>query len=354
MSRIKKRMSKKQGLPPGTLMHIGGESKSVVDLYHFEYDGSFLEEKSLNSLETINKTKDSSKVNWLNVNGVANTELIAAIGEKFDIHHLLLEDIVNTAQRPKVDEFSGYLYLTVKMLSCDRAKLSIAEEQVSMLLVDNWVITFQERAGDVFDPIRSRIRQSRGKVRAGDSSYLFYALLDCIVDNYFHVVEILEERIDDLNEVVGSNPDKATLRQIHEVKSEVNFLKRVTWPVRDMMFSLLQNDSELISSVTMPYLRDVDDHVKQILDAVADAREGVASLFDLYASTIGNNMNQIMKVLTIMSAVFIPMTFIAGIYGMNFEYIPELSFRYGYFTALSAMFMIAVIMLALFKMKKWW
>ena len=354
MVRIRKLMSKKQGLPPGALMHIGDQTGIKPEVYLFEYDKADLKELNIDDVSSQEPDYDDGHVKWLNINGLADVEIIEEIGKKFDIHHLILEDIVNTAQRPKMDDYFDCLYLTVKMVDCSKEGFGITEEQVSMLLVKNWVITFQERPGDVFEPVRSRLRNNRGRVRALGADYLFYALLDCIVDNYFFVLEQLEDRIDVLNDDVGTRPDKRVLSDIHEIKSEVNYLKRAVWPLRELTSDIIKNEAGFLSQDVIPYLGDIDDHVKQIIDVVSDAREAVTGLFDLYASTIGNNMNQIMKVLTIMSAVFIPMSFIAGLYGMNFSNMPELQWHYGYYTALGVMASIATFMLVVFKMKKWW
>ena len=354
MGRFRKLMSHKQGLPPGALVHIGNELHATTDLYLFEYNKDYIDEKKIDSVDQLDSAGSSDTIYWLNVNGLADTKVIEAIGKKFDIHHLLLEDIVNTAQRPKMDDYSDKLYLTIKMVGCQKGVLQVTEEQVSMLLINNWVITFQERPGDVFEPVRERLRHKRGKSRMRDSSYLFYVLLDCIVDNYFYVLEEVEDRIDFLNNEVVVNPNKETLSSMYKLKNEINFLKCAIWPLRELAGDLMTNEAGLLNPDIMPYLTDIEDHVKQILDMVTDARESTAGLFDLYASTIGNNMNQIMKVLTIMSAVFIPMSFLAGLYGMNFANMPELQWKNGYYIALSTMAGIAVTMLAIFKKKKWW
>lgn len=353
MSKTKKRMSASHGLPPGTLVHIGTESKQKIEMYLFEFNREYYDEESVESVDDI-ESGDDKHIYWLNINGISDIDLVTAIGKKFNLHHLMLEDIVNSTQRPKLEEYSDSLHVSIKMLTCDNVHQTISEEQVSVVLVKNWIITFQERPGDVFETIRNRIRTGRGKVRTSDAGYLFYVLLDCIVDNYFYAIEMVEERIDALNLEVGSDHSDDVLHDMNDVKNQVNFLKRVTWPLRELTGNMLKNDAELLSDSVMPYVRDLDDHVKQIHEAVFSARDAVSGLFDLHASAVNNSMNRVMKVLTIMSAMFIPISFLASFYGMNFEYMPELHWKYAYETLILIMIIIAVSMLVIFKKKKWW
>ncbi len=353
MSKTKRRMSASQGMPPGTLVHIGSVDRQKTEMYLFEFRPDHFDEMALESPADIDLS-DKEHIFWLNISGITDLDLINAVGKKFNIHHLMLEDIVNTTQRPKLEDYDDSLHVSIKMLTCDNLRRQLIEEQVSLVLVNNWVITFQERPGDVFEPIRNRIRTGRGRVRANDAGYLFYALIDCIVDNYFYAVEMIEEHIDALNLEVGTEPDIHTLKAINNVKDQVNTLKRVTWPLRELSGNMLKNDSELLHEAVIPYVRDLDDHVKQIHDAVFAARDAVSGLFDLYSSAMNNSMNRVMKVLTIMSAIFIPLTFLTGFYGMNFEFMPGLHWKYAYEVLIAVMLLVVIAMLAIFKWKKWW
>ena len=264
-----------------------------------------------------------------------------------------MEDILNTDQRPKVEDYKDYLYIVLKMLHNVKGT-EIVTEQISLILHPNFVISFQEGIeGDVFSPVRERLRGAKGRIRGMGADYLAYTLIDAIVDNYFAILEGIGERIEDLEEELVSHPKKETLHRIHELKREMIFLRKAVWPLREVISTLQRGDSPLIKNTTAIYLRDVYDHTIQVIDAIETSRDMLSGMLDIYLSSISNRMNEIMKFLTIIGTIFIPLTFIVGIYGMNFAFMPELKWRYGYFAVMAFMFAIGIIMLFYFKKKKW-
>jgi len=280
-------------------------------------------------------------------------DIIEKIGTHFGIHPLVLEDIVNTGQRPKMEDFEDYIFLVVKMLTCDQSQSDMNTEQVSLLLGPNFVISFQERQGDVFDSIRDRIRNSKGRIRKEGADYLAYVLLDAVVDGYFIVLESLGERIETLEDQVIENPTTETLQVINGLKREMIVLRRSVWPLREVIGALERGGSALIHKATGTYLRDVYDHTIQVADTIDSYRDMIIGTRDTYLSSLSNRMNEVMKVLTIIATIFIPMTFIAGIYGMNFQFMPELGWRWSYFVVWGVMIAVAGVMIAYFKRKDW-
>jgi magnesium transporter len=287
------------------------------------------------------------------VDGIHEVEIIEKIGKNYGIHPLLLEDILNTEQRPKLDDFDDYMFLVLKMLSFDEERGEITTEQVSLILGQNYVISFQEREGDVFNPVRDRIRNAKGRIRRMGADYLAYALLDSIVDSYFLILERIGDRIEGLEEDLISNPDEKTLQTIHHLKREMIFLRRSIWPLREVISGISRKESNLIKESTEIFLRDVYDHTIQVIDTIESFRDTVSGMLDIYLSSLSNRMNEVMKVLTIFASIFIPLTFVAGIYGMNFSNMPELGWKWGYFCALAIMAGIGISMLFYFKRKHW-
>jgi len=353
MPRPIKRISKARGLPPGTLVHIGEGRTEKVKLSVIDYDKNNFQEKELSAVEEAFFYKDSPSVSWLNVSGVHHTDIIQGLGEKFGLHPLVQEDIVNTAQRPKMEDYGDYLFIVLKMLYLNNKGDLIIAEQVSMVLGKNYVISFQEREGDVFAAIRERLRNGKGRVRQLGPDYLAYSLIDAIVDGYFVVLEKTGERVEFIEEKLVSNPKPKTLQLIHNVKSDMVFLRRSVWPLREVIGSMQRSESVLIQKTTEVYLRDVYDHGIQVIDSIESYREMASGLLDIYLSSVSNRMNEVMKVLTIIATIFIPLTFIAGIYGMNFKYMPELDIRWAYPAVLGAMAMIGLVMVAYFRRKNW-
>jgi magnesium transporter len=353
MPRIIKKRSKKTGLPPGTLVHIGEQSTRQVSIRVINYDHDRCEEKAITGLSECFSFAAVAGVTWVNVEGLHDLELIRKIGDCQGFHPLMLEDIVNTDQRPKVEDYGNYLYIVLKMLNTSGAG-EISMEQISLVVGANFVISFQEGLdSDPFDPIRERIRGGKGKLRTMGTDYLAYALLDAVVDGYFGVLERVGERIEELEEAVVATPSPETVRKIHAMKREMIILRKSLWPLREVLGALERRESPLISESITIYLRDVYDHTIQAIDAVEAYRDILSGLLDVYLSSLSNRMNEIMKFLTIIGTIFMPLTFIAGIYGMNFQNIPEYHWRWGYQVCLLVMFVISIVMIFYFKRKKW-
>jgi len=353
MSRFIKKHSQKVGLTPGSLVHIGKKRSEKIKVSLIDYNEKEITEKKLKSIKESFPFKDKPTVTWINIDGVHDTDVIADIGKHFAIHPLVLEDILNTDQRPKIEDFDKYIFIVLKMLSYNENKKEIESEQISLILGSNFVISFQEREGDVFEYIRERLRKSKGRIRKMGSDYLAYSLIDAIIDHYFIILEKMGERIEIMEDEVLSNPNTQTTEVLHDMKKEMLFLRKSVWPLRELLSSLQRNESALISESTSIYLRDVYDHTIQIIDTIESYRDMTSGLVDLYLSSISNRMNEVMKVLTIIATIFIPMTFIAGIYGMNFEYMPELGLWWGYFAVWTVMLILGISMLFYFRKKKW-
>ena len=353
MPRILKKRSEKGGLPPGALVYVGEKKVEKVIITVFDYDSERYEEKELKSIEECFPYKDTPTVTWINIAGIHQVEIMEKIGNHFGIHPLAIEDILNTGQRPKMDDMDDYLFIVLKMLNYNEEDDEIDAEQVSIIIGQNFVISFQEKERDVFEPVRERIRKNRGRIRKMGADYLAYALLDSIVDNYFTILEKIGERIESLEEELVENPSTQTLQEIHSLKSGMIFLRKSVWPLREVINELERGESPLIKETTVIYLRDVYDHSIQVIDTVETFRDMISGMLDVYLSSISNKMNEVMKVLTIIATIFIPLTFLAGVYGMNFKYMPELEWYQGYFAVLCVMVIIGIGMVIYFRKKKW-
>ena len=353
MPRFIKKTSKKAGLSPGSLVHIGDKKIDSIKISLINYDAEHLEEKQLPAIETSFPYRDTEPVTWINVDGLHELKVVEKIGAHFGIHPLVLEDIVNTGQRTKVEEFDDYIYIVLKMLVFDETADHIIAEQISLVLGSHFIFSFQEKEGDVFDFVRERIRKARGRIRKSGCDYLAYALIDAVVDHYFVVLEKLGEKIEFLENQLLENPTPQLLEDIHHLKREMIFFRKQVWPLREVTSSLIKDPSELIRESTHIFLRDVYDHTIQVIDTIESFRDVLSGLSDLYLSTVSNRMNEVMKVLTIMATIFIPLTFIAGIYGMNFEFMPELKWRWSYPALWIILVVIFTAMLGWFKRKKW-
>jgi len=353
MPRFMKRASETVGLAPGTLVHIGDKKTEQVRLSLIEYGATHFQEKSIETVEESFPSNDEPSVTWVNITGLHDLDVIEKVGKHFDLHPLILEDIVNTGQRPKMEDYEGYLFAVLKMLRYDQEEDQVNAEQVGLVVGPNYLLSFQESPEDVFDPVRERLRKGKGRSRKAGSDYLAYALVDAIVDEYFLILETFGEKIESMEEELVANATRQTLQRIHDMKREMIFFRKQVWPLRELIGALSKGESPLVHESTSIYLRDVHDHTIQIIDTIESFRDMLSGMIDMYLSTISNKMNEIMKVLTIIATIFIPLTFVAGIYGMNFRYMPELEWRWGYFMVWSVMLVIAVLLLSFFKKRKW-
>jgi magnesium transporter len=354
MSNKLKPTSKKAGLAPGSLVYVGTKELGDVKITIIDYDAQHLHERTVSHLVECFQCKETPTVSWINIDGIQNPEVMEAIGKHFGLHNLTLEDIMNTEIRPKIEIYDNYILVILKMLNYDSAKKEIISEQVSLVLGENFVLSFQdERKGDVFDPIRLRIQNANSKIRRSGNDFLLYALIDTVVDNYFIVLEKLGEKVEVLEEEIIYQASKNTLNLLYRLKRELIYMRKSVWPLREVVSSLYRDESRLIRKDTHKYLRDIYDHTIQVIDTTESYRDVMASLLDIYLSGLSNKTNETMKVLTIISTIFMPLTFIAGIYGMNFEYMPELKWKYGYFEVMAIMAVAACIMLYWFRRKRW-
>jgi magnesium transporter len=354
MEKMIKKRSKKAGLPPGTLVHIGEKRAEETKITLIDYDEANFQEREIKTVEQCFAFRDKPTVTWINVEGVHQVEVVEKLGNCFGLHPLVLEDILNTDQRPKMEIYGDYVFIVLKMLYGSDSNRLAEAEQVSLILGSNFMISFQEgKEGDVFNPVRERIRSGKGFIRKMGSDYLAYSLIDTIVDNYFIILENLGEKIELLEEELVAHPTTTTIQKIQKFKNEMIFLRRVVWPLREVVSGLGRKESSLIKETTEIYLRDVYDHTVQVMDTIEVYREMLSGMLDIYLSSVSNRLNSVMKVLTIIATIFMPLTFIAGIYGMNFKYMPELEWRWGYPVVWLIVLIIGVSMLIYFKRKKW-
>lgn len=343
----------KTGLSPGSLVFVGHKKteKTAIDI--MDFSAAELREFRTDKPEDFFPLKDSANLSWIDIKGIHNEELIAKVGEHFQIHPLVLEDILNTRQRPKIEFFEDFLFVVMKMLTWNAKKKTIETEQISLVIGPGYVLSFQEKEDDIFNPLRERIRKGKGRIRTMGSDYLAYAMLDITVDNYFLALEEIGEHMEQLESRLLKNPEKEILKDIYVIKRENLMLRKAVWPLRELNAQLERSESPLIRKKTRPFLRDLYDHTVHVIDTVETYRDITAGLLELYLSTIGNKTNEVMKVLTIIATIFIPLTFIVGVYGMNFAYMPELQWPWAYFTVMAIMGVIALLMLWYFRRKKW-
>jgi magnesium transporter len=353
MARPMRRQSAKVGLPPGALVHVGGESAHAVKITRIVYDEAHFEQDELSAIDACLLPEGGHAVTWIDVDGIHRVDILEQLGECFGVHPLVLEDILNTDQRPKLDDYGEYLFAVLKMLRHNDQSGEMEAEQVNLILGAGFVVSLQEKPGDVFDPIRERIRSGTGRIRKMGADYLAYALIDTIVDHYFVVLEQAGERIELLEEELVTDPTPETLQMIHNLKGDMIFLRKSVWPLREVIASLERVESSLIGESINVYLRDVYDHTIQVIETLETFRDMISGMLDIYLSSVSNRMNEVMKVLTIIATIFIPLTLITGIYGMNFRYMPELEWRWGYPMVWSVMLGIAAVMLVYFRKKRW-
>jgi magnesium transporter len=345
--------TKKLGTRPGSVIYTGEKESQNLFVEAFDYTTESLQEKQYQNVEDIFQYKSTKSVTWININGLNHEDAIEKLGNHYALHPLTLEDIVNISQRPKIEEYDDYLFVVLKMLYYDKDE-NIVSEQVSFILGENYVLTFQESDIDVFDGVRERIRHGKGRIRGLGSDYLLYALIDAVTDQYFVIIETMGNKIEDLEDNLfnGYTKDEISV-QIQNLKREVLRIRRNVFPLREIINKIEKNESPLIKDKTLHFFRDIYDNIIQISENIDIYREMIWGLMDMYMTTISNKMNEVMKVLTIMATIFIPLTFIAGIYGMNFDNIPELHYEYSYYILWAVMITLFIGMIIYFKRKKW-
>ncbi len=354
MGKMIKKRSKKAGLPPGTLVHIGEQRAEASKITVINYDDADYHEKELKSVEECFPYKDKPSMTWLNIDGIHQKEILEKLSGCFGFHPLVMEDIMNTDQRPKMEDYADYMYIVLKMLYYSEEEKKISTEQVSLIIAPHIVISFQEGLeGDVFGSLRERLKNDKGRIRKMGADYLAYSMIDAVVDSYFMILEKLGEKIELLEEELISDPGMETLHEIHYLKREMIFLRKAVWPLREVISLIVRGESPLIHDSMKIYLRDVYDHTIQVIDTIETLRDMVTGMLDIYLSSVSNRLNAIMKVLTIIATIFIPLTFIVGVYGMNFKYMPELEWHFGYPMIWLIMLAIGISMLILFRKKNW-
>jgi len=345
-------ISHKTGAPPGTVVYSGEKQTQRVKITLIEYNETEYIEKDFYDFSECMNESNPSMVRWINVDGIHNTELIESIGKKFNIHPLTLEDIVNPNQRAKFEEYENYAVTILKMITLEKDELF--SEQLSIVLMDGLVISFQEaEGGDAFDYIRNRLRQGKGRVRKMGADYLAYALIDAVVDFYFTILERYGDKIEELEDELMNEPARKSLHKLHDLKREMIFVRKAAWPIRELINNMQRSENELIKPTTDIYLRDLHDHSIRVIDTVETYRDLLSSMMDIYLSSVSNKMNEVMKVLTIITTIFVPVTFIAGVYGMNFDNMPELRTQNGYYIVWGIMLVMMIGLIIYFIRKKW-
>lgn len=324
-------------------------SKVILEL--ISYNREVHEKYDELTPEALCKKLSSDRVNWVNLDGLSDLDVIEQLQSHFDIHTLLIEDVLND-QRPKSEEYDDYLFFTMKMLY--RIDENVVDyEQISFILGKNYLLTFQEKEGDLFDGFRERIKLDRGKVRKKQSDYLLYRLIDIIVDNYYNVLDHIGDRIEDIEDNAYENPDNKIFQEIQALKKELIFLRKALYPLREALSKLVKGESEFIQEETLPFFADVYDHVAHLIDSLDTYKDLTSSLLDIHINALNTRMNEVMKVLTVISTIFMPLTFVVGVYGMNFEFMPELHWKWGYTAVWIVMIGIVAAMIIFFRKKKW-
>jgi len=353
MSLFLKKSSKKAGLPPGTVVFVGEKKVEEIRITIIDYDENQYEEREIKNIEDCFHYKDTPSISWINIDGVHQVEVIEKLGAHFVLHPLLQEDVVNTHQRPKFDEFEDHLFIVLRMFFFNEEENELEGEQISLIVGAKFVISFQERQGDVFEQVRERLRNGKGRIRKKGSDYLAYSLIDAIVDSYYNILERLGENIESLQELLVVEPKREDLQIIQHLKRDMLFFRKSVWPLREVVSGLAKSESTLVKEDVLVYVRDVYDHVIQAIDTIETFRDMLSAMMDIYLSSLSNRMNEVMKVLTIIATIFIPMTFLAGVYGMNFKFMPELEWKYAYLFFWIVVLGVLIGMVAWFKKKKW-
>lgn len=342
------------GMPPGSLVHRGRKKVEEVEIFLTGYDAQNIEEKRVENIEDLSGAAGAGMVRWININGLHEIGILESVGRIFGIHPLVLEDILNTQQRPKIESYKGYLYTVLKMLDYDHLSGEITVEQLSLVLKDKVLLSFQERPGDVLGPIRHRLAtKPGGKIRSSGADYLAYSIVDAVVDRYLYILDMIEERVESLEETLLNDPSEKCVQEIYAVTRQLILLRQAVWPLREKVSALRKGTNDLIDEGTIIFLGDLNDHIIQVVDTIENYRAMVAGLLNLYLSSESNRMNEVMRMLTVIATIFIPLTFIAGIYGMNFRYMPELAWKWAYPVCWLVIISIGFGMVMWFRRKKW-
>lgn len=346
--------AKKAGQPPGSFIYTGDKKVTTPTVTIFNYTENNFREKKDTHLDTEFLLENHSGVTWINVEGLQDIDIIKKLAEFYQLHPLTIEDILNNDQRPKVEEFENYIYITTKMLKWSGKTKNFRIEEFSIIIGKNYILTFQDCKTTIFNDLQERLRSTtKQRLREQGSDYLAYRLIDTIVDHYFVVLEVLGNKIEKIEEKIITAPTPQNARTIYRLKHKMLILRKSIWPMREVISHLLQISQNSISSFTHVYLRDVYDHAVQAIDTLETFRDMLSNILDIYLSSLTARMNEIMKVLTMIATVFIPITFLASVYGMNFDYMPELHWHYGYYIVLSIMIAVAICMIFFFRRKKW-
>jgi len=353
MQNEKTKYADKIGFPPGALVYIGDKRNEKVVITEFDFSNGYFEEAEIEEIAKFDVKGKDDTISWLNVDGIHDTEVIESIGRKFQLDVMVLEDIVNTNHRPKAEEHEDYLFVTLKTLNLTESMKDVDIEQVSLVLGRHWLLTFQEGGTDAFGTIKKRIRNAQGRLPQREEDFLFYRLIDTIVDHYFLTMDTVGEAIEDLEDKLIADPDENLHDEIYNLKKKIAAIKKAIVPVRDAISTIIRSDYDYISKTTRQYFADVYEHLVHVIEDINTQHETLNDFLNMYMSGMSNKMNEVMKVLTIFASIFIPLTFIAGVYGMNFKYMPELEQQYGYFITWAVMIGTAVVLLLYFRRKKW-
>ncbi len=353
VTRPARKKSKKAGLPPGTLVHVGEEFTEKSAISVIDYDETSCSEREITDISDLGPFRESRTTAWINVDGIHDVSTIEALGNLFHLHPLVLEDIVNATQRPKIEDEGDYLFIVLNVLDYSEEFDEITLRQLSLILGPTFLLSFQEKEGDLFKPVKERLKGDNIRIRKSGADYLAYCLIDTVVDNYFAILEKLSEKMEVLEEELVTNPGRETLQGIHRLKTDMIYLRRSIWPLREVINTMGRGESPLIKDSSLPYLRDVYDHTIHAIDTMETFRDIVSGMLDIYLSSVSARLNEIMKVLTIIATIFIPLTFLSGWYGMNFKDMPELTWRWGYPMVIGIAIAMATTMLVYFRRKKW-
>lgn len=353
MAEKQQRQSGKAGLPPGTLVHLGRKSSDPVMISVIDFEHDHYQSVTCDTPQDCFPFRDQKTISWINVDGLHDTKAIAAIGEHFGLHSLMLEQVLNTNHRPSFEDYGDYFFFSLKMHGMSKNGKSIVSEQVSFVVGDRWVISFQEQRGDIFDDLRKRIEENKGVIRKKGADYLFFRLVDTVVDNYFFITEHITESIDELEANILEVSSTDAITGMQKIKKQLITFRRGVSPLRDALSSVYKDSSARLDEGTVPFLHNVHQHVMEVMETIDSQREMLTSVMDLHQSHVSARTNKVMQLLTIISTIFIPLTFLAGIYGMNFDYMPELGWKYGYFAVWGVMILLIIFSVNYFRRKKW-